>query len=70
MVCDGDQSIVETRNGSNQATKQFVWGAMYVDELIQIGIPSEGVGGSVSGITPASPAPAAIAHCSWPGWRG
>jgi hypothetical protein len=40
MVCDAGQSIVETRNGSNQATRQFVWGAMYVDELVQIGINS------------------------------
>jgi RHS repeat-associated protein len=35
------QSVVETRNGSNQALRQQVWGAMYVDELVQIGINSQ-----------------------------
>jgi RHS repeat-associated protein len=29
-------NIVETRNGSNQATFQYVWGTQYVDELVLI----------------------------------
>jgi len=32
------QSLIETRNGSNQALKQHVWGLTYIDELLQIGI--------------------------------
>ncbi len=29
-------NIVETRNGSNQATFQYVWGTQYIDELVLI----------------------------------
>ncbi len=32
------QRVVETRNGSGQVLKQCVWGQMYVDELVQIGV--------------------------------
>ena len=32
------QSLVETRNGSDQVLKQHVWGLDYIDELIQVGL--------------------------------
>jgi YD repeat-containing protein len=32
------QRVIETRNGSNQTLKQWVWGATYVDELIQVAL--------------------------------
>jgi hypothetical protein len=31
------QNEIETRNGSSQVLRQMVWGAMYSDELLQIG---------------------------------
>ncbi|HUU96954.1 MAG TPA: RHS repeat-associated core domain-containing protein [Phycisphaerae bacterium] len=31
-------NIVETRNGSNQATAQYVWGTQYTDELVMVDI--------------------------------
>ncbi|QNN21540.1 RHS repeat-associated core domain-containing protein [Planctomycetales bacterium ZRK34] len=32
------QQLVETRDGSDQVTQQFVWGLQYIDELVQIGV--------------------------------
>jgi hypothetical protein len=34
---DGD-SVVETRSGSDIMMRQHVWGARYIDELVQIGL--------------------------------
>ena len=32
------QRMIETRNGSDQLCKQYVWGMTYVDELVQVGL--------------------------------
>ena len=32
------QQMVEMRDGSGQTIKQYVWGRMYIDELVQVGI--------------------------------
>jgi len=31
---DNEWRIIETRNGSNQATRQWLWGTQYIDELV------------------------------------
>jgi hypothetical protein len=41
----GDQ-VLEERNGSGQVLKQHVWGATYVDELVQTGINADPPDGS------------------------
>ncbi|MBI1337048.1 MAG: hypothetical protein GC164_08810 [Phycisphaera sp.] len=42
----GSQRIIEERNGSQDVIRQLVWGQMYIDELVQIGLnddPADGV---------------------------
>ena len=42
----GGRRMIEVRNGSNQARKQYVWGTQYIDELVQIFIVwGSGTGG-------------------------
>ncbi|MGA2230288.1 MAG: hypothetical protein ABSH22_05260, partial [Tepidisphaeraceae bacterium] len=36
---DGD-SVVEEQNGSGMTVKQFIWGAQYIDDLIQVSLNS------------------------------
>jgi YD repeat-containing protein len=43
---DGHQ-VVEVQNGSDVIVKQNVWGVMYVDELVQIGVNDDTTDGSV-----------------------
>ena len=42
--CTGSQ-VIEVRNGSDDVLKQYVWGGLYIDELIEVGInddPTDG----------------------------
>jgi RHS repeat-associated protein len=36
-----DERLIETRNGSDQRLKQYVWGREYVDELVQVKASSD-----------------------------
>jgi hypothetical protein len=34
--------MIETRNGSGDVLQQYVWGLTYIDELVQVGVNTEG----------------------------